>query len=193
MNSSWFAHVHGWINRRDTMKQLFVPVLVVAALAVGACGSDGKTLAGAVETTSTSVPATTTTLAPTHTINGTLTLLGTERWTTDACSGRGGYDDINPAAQVTVKDVSGSVLGVGHLGAGHSKTRADMGLPAAHDPNATDAELAAIRMWCVFNWTIADVPDAAFYEVEVAHRGGTVYGRADVEARGWRVESTLGR
>lgn len=44
----------------------------------------------------------------------------------------------------------------------------------------------------MFRFTPIAVPAAAFYSVEVSHRGAITYSRADMLASGWTVALTLG-
>lgn len=123
-------------------------------------------------------------LAPTRTIAGRMTLLeGYEKFprldaagqqSASGCYGRGGYDDIRGGARVTVKNEKGTLIGTGSLESG------------------TWTNLGGGTTGCVFPFTVADVKDADFYQVEVSHRGGLTYSKADLEAKGWVVEASLG-
>ena len=45
---------------------------------------------------------------------------------------------------------------------------------------------------CTYKFTIPALPDSDFYKVEVSHRGGITYSKADLEAQGWSVSTSLG-
>lgn len=69
------------------------------------------------------------------------------------CGGRGGYDDINPGATVTVYDAESKVLATGKL---------DKGKFAGQKSDAP----------CVFTFAVPNVPGGHdFYQVQVSHRG----------------------
>lgn len=127
----------------------------------------------------------------THTVSGTLTVSG--QWGEDGSCGSsasdiailegvidgktypcpggpgGGYDDIEDGAQVTIKDGSGKLLAVGNLTGG---TVAMDGVS--------------------FKFEVPKVKETAFYQVEVAHRGGVNYPIADMESKDWTVSLNLG-
>lgn len=87
----------------------------------------------------------------------TLDLTPDGAWT---CRGDGGYSDIQPGAQVTVSDASGTVLAVGELGQGGDTV----------EP-------------CVMPITVPGVPHGEdFYRVEVAGRGGITVDKIDAQA-----------
>lgn len=86
------------------------------------------------------------------------------------CAGEGGYDDIQEASQVVVRDGAGAVLATADLGIG----------------------LHILPDTCSFITKIPDVPLVPFYAVEISHRGELVYSRAEMEAKGWSVHLTLG-
>jgi len=83
----------------------------------------------------------------------------------------GGYDDVQEGAQVTVSNSSGNVLAVGRL---------ENGIYNGGSMHVT------------FEFTVDDLPDAAIYQVEVAHRGALTYSKRDLTVRGWTVDLTLG-
>jgi hypothetical protein len=107
----------------------------------------------------------------THQLTGKLLLYGDSR--TLDCQGTGGYDDIKPGTQVTVKDEAGVIVGSDTLGAPTS-------------PKDT-------RYPCEFPFTVSSVGPAKFYSVEVSKRGALTYSSAEMESRGWKVELTLGQ
>jgi hypothetical protein len=105
-----------------------------------------------------------------HAITGSLTLYDNDL--NDACSPGLGYNDISAGTSVTVKNQSGAVIGTGALGAG---TYASDGLSS-----------------CEFPFTVSGVPGARFYTVEVSHRGGMTYSAADLAAKSYKVDVSLG-
>ena len=86
------------------------------------------------------------------------------------CFGTGGYDDIARGLGVVVRDGTGVVLATGALRKGR--------IIASYS--------------CAFEFVVEAVPDAAFYSIEVGHRGALTYSRADLEAAEWFVELSLG-
>jgi hypothetical protein len=88
----------------------------------------------------------------------------------DVCSGTGGYDDVDAGASVVVTNEQGTVIGTGSLGLGSASPGGD----------------------CVFNFTVAGLPEGRFYGVEVSHRGKVTFSREQLEQDGWNVELTLG-
>lgn len=84
------------------------------------------------------------------------------------CRGSGGYDDIGEGAPVTVSASDGHVVAVALL---------DRGDGQGHT--------------CLFTFT-ARVPQAAIYQVEVAHRGIVPFSRSELQARHWSVDLAVG-
>lgn len=109
---------------------------------------------------------------PPFTIDGTLSLRADSITSSGlppgfACAGEGGYNDIGPGTAVTVADESGTLLAKGTLDGSFGE-----------------------KNWCVFTFSIADVPvGAKFYKISVSRRGEMSY--TEQEARG-RVEMSLG-
>lgn len=145
---------------------LALPALLLAGVGCGqAAGSEAAS-------------STTTTAA--RTISGTMTLHGYDNLygrNGGPCEGLGGYDDMRPGTQVVVKDGAGAVLATGRLGQGKA--------------GSLGAGPTAIANWCEFSWSISNLPDSAFYEVEVSHRGGLTYSRAQLDSMGWTVAHEL--
>ncbi|MEX2253839.1 MAG: zinc ribbon domain-containing protein [Acidimicrobiia bacterium] len=102
-------------------------------------------------------------------VSGTFTLFDQDTADLD-CIGTGGYNDIGPGTEVRVSDEGGTVLATGALGSGK------------------DLE----GLGCIYRFSLKTVPDANFYEFEVAHRGGITYSRAKLENQEWRVDLSLG-
>ena len=120
-------------------------------------------------------------LAPSHHgISGTFMLSAAyPSITTDAsgCQGVGGYGDIRAGAGVALKDGEGKILALGSLSAGKPSGPQTTGFAAQ----------------CGFTFSLADVPEVAFYSLEVSHRGASNYSLADMKAANWTVALTLGR
>jgi zinc-ribbon domain len=118
-------------------------------------------------------------VAPHHAITGTLQLNDTSDASGGAhgitagvanqCNGSGGFSDIVPGTQVTVKDGDGKLLGTGTLSAGSG------------DINH-----------CSLTFTVAGVPEVAFYAIEVSHRGALDFSLAQMQTNGWIVGMSLG-
>lgn len=84
-----------------------------------------------------------------------------------SCSGKGGYSDITPGMQVTVKNGKGEILATTTLGAGQGG-----------------------RYMCSFPFSFRITEGQDRYVVTASHRGDMSYSFADLKARG--VELTLG-
>jgi hypothetical protein len=98
---------------------------------------------------------------------------------TKICNGTGGYSDIYGGirigdsvvggSQVTLRDESGKVLATTSL----------------------ETKLIFSES-CDFEFTLSNVPDADFYQLEVSHRGGLTFSKQELESRSWDVRVTLG-
>lgn len=121
--------------------------------------------------------------AGTHTITGTMLLTDSKMYDEkDACNPTGGYSDLGDGAQVTVKDGAGKVLAVGSLETGTGSTKlVDY-----------DSYMSTYAGYCSHNFTISTVPDAAFYNVEIGHRGGLNYSKAEMSEKSWTVGLSIG-
>lgn len=75
---------------------------------------------------------------------------------------------------VTVSDGSGKLLATGTTGIGK--------LPI-------QGEYTTVT--CVIPITVADVPKADFYKIQVGHRGEMTYSYDDLEAQGWQLGLSL--
>ncbi|WP_256793258.1 hypothetical protein [Terrabacter sp. Ter38] len=105
-----------------------------------------------------------------HTLMGDLTLRASSDLSPgDSCSGQGGYSDIHDGTQVVVEDETGKTLATSALG------------PGTFDGTS-----------CVFSFSLAEVPKAAYYRVEGAHRGVLQYSYQDMVSANWSVHLTLG-
>ena len=96
--------------------------------------------------------------------------LGSENRIGQPCTGTGGYDDIAEGASVVVRDEANKVLATGTLKAG---------------------KIVALET-CRFDFTVDNLPDAKFYQVEVSHRGAVTYSKSDLDSKGWKVALSLG-
>ncbi len=106
--------------------------------------------------------------ASTHVLTGTITLEDTFRDTRD-CTGSEGYDDIQRGAQVTVRDAKNKLIASGQLG------------PGSPDKFG----------FCAFAFKFK-IPEATFYTIEVAHRGGLTYSAKKLAKQKYAVIFTLG-
>ena len=104
-----------------------------------------------------------------HDITGTFELNGGTYASGPGCQGKGGYSDISPGAQVTLKNGAGAILATTQLGTG------------------TGANLS-----CDFKFAFANVPEVPFYSVEIARRGAVTNSLADMKANGWTFGLSLG-
>lgn len=85
------------------------------------------------------------------------------------CIGRGGYSDIEPGAQIVIKDESGDIIATSRL---------------ERDPNS-------VVGGCTFIF-IAEVPDARFYTFTLGRRGDITYSRDEIERMGWAPALGIG-
>jgi hypothetical protein len=80
------------------------------------------------------------------------------------CVALGGFDDIATGAQITVRDESGTIIGVGEL----------------------EPIYLVDQDRCVFTFTV-DVPSATFYTVEMGRRGSISYSRDELDEANWQL------
>lgn len=80
-----------------------------------------------------------------------------------------GYDDLAPGAGVTVKDESGDIIATGVI---------------------TEGEWT--RFSCALRFTVADVPKAEFYQVEISHRGEQRLSHEDLVEQNFHLELSIG-
>ena len=83
----------------------------------------------------------------------------------------GGYNDLAAGATVTVKNGSGNVIGTGSLKEG-----------TAGGDGST----------CSMPFTVTDVPQVPFYQVEVANRGNVTFSLNQMRNSKWVVSLTIG-
>lgn len=148
--------------------------LIVLAVLMAACSVAASPIPSANPTRSPTVtPEPTPDPTPEHyTITVSLDLMDSGAWVEGElqCAGEGGYNDIGEASQVVIRDGSGGVLATADLGIG----------------------LHILADTCSFISAVDNVPPAAFYAVEISHRGELVYSAAEMETNHWRVHLTLG-
>lgn len=104
-------------------------------------------------------------------MNGTVTLHGYRNMdfaADNSCWGSGGYNDLHAGAQILLVNEANVTLATGVLGPGKSGDG------------------------CIFAFALRPIPDAKFYQVKVNQRGGPSYSFAELEARNWQVELTIG-
>ena len=109
---------------------------------------------------------------PAPTITGQLTLID-HRIGMDGseCYGVGGFRDIRGTMPVTVKDAEGKILAVGKTAIGR---RVD-------------------NVFCVFDYSVADIPKASFYQIQFGRRGGIIYSFDRMVESNWVVNAILAR
>lgn len=112
------------------------------------------------------------TIGRTNDIRGTFQLLDGATSEGIGCRGSGGYSDIRPGTEVTVRDQAGAVIARGDLGLESSGT-----VPGS----------------CEFSLRVDDVPRATFYEIEVGRRGSLTYSYEQMQRQDWTVGFELGR
>lgn len=115
-----------------------------------------------------------------RTLNGDLTLFDINMVSDQvggSCNGQGGFNDLREGASVVVKDSSGKIVATGVLGSGKR-----IGLNGS----------TTVSSECRFPISVAGVPTSDFYQVEVSHRGGQTYKRADLESAGFQVHLKIG-
>jgi hypothetical protein len=116
----------------------------------------------------------------------------------DVCFNGIGYEDVTTGAAVTIRDGAGSIVATTTLGGfvlvdTRPDTMQDMsGWDSKADPLRSDFPLVDVILGhCQFSFA-ADVPDAAFYSVEVAHRGAVNFSTDDLSRASWTVALTVG-
>jgi hypothetical protein len=90
------------------------------------------------------------------------------RGTGNDCSGTGSLSSLTSGARLTVKDQAGKVLGATSLGSGTSFF------------SDTDTAFPGLKAnYCRFAATVTGLPDADFYQIEVANQSAQSFSRAD--------------
>ena len=120
-----------------------------------------------------------------HTLAGTVTIYG-DVWlnaSDGSCGGEGGSGDLEPAAEVVVRDAGGVIVGLGRLDPGTGSVAGEpVGAPG--DQN----ELEADR--CQTTFTVPIVGDSPYYTVKLGRssdRPAWTYSRSELDAGGWVV------
>lgn len=100
----------------------------------------------------------------TFTVSGTVTLTSADILTGGGtCFGDGGYSDLQPGAQVVVRDAQGATVAAGSLG-----------------PGARPKGERYRNVMCEFPFTVEGVPSGGdLYSVEVGSRGEVTFREAD--------------
>ncbi|MDN3355052.1 hypothetical protein QWU11_20875 [Actinomadura sp. DC4] len=106
------------------------------------------------------------------TVSGTMTIVGDVAGGR-ACTGDGGFEDLQDGTSVVVHDAAGKVIGTGRLGEG-----------------AGEQLVADTALRCRFAFRVPDVPRQRFYGIEVSHRGIVQFTAAEVDRED--VELSLG-
>jgi len=111
-----------------------------------------------------------------HTLTGSIALYDANATYLrgQSCKGTGGYSDLAPGGQDTVRDQNGAIIAVGMI----------------TDGIASDYK--GIVVGCNLNFVVKDVPEAKFYTIEVTHRGPLSYTYADLVALGWMLSLRIG-
>lgn len=104
-----------------------------------------------------------------HTLYGTFELHGEYREVSTGCTGTDVYDDIREGAAVVVMDDAGKTIGTSSLGPGRARGGS-----------------------CVFPFTVAGLPDANDYQVDVSRRGAVACSRWDLVTSSWEADLVLG-
>ena len=95
---------------------------------------------------------------------------------------------------MTVKDGKGTTLAVGRLGQGKllglDEVANQSGLTTTTKRRSSSSDDSPIV--CQFPVTVADIPDADFYRIEIGRRSPVEYSKADMEAQNWKLSLTLG-
>jgi hypothetical protein len=142
------------------MKQLTAAALAATVLLLAGCGANQPE------------PAKTPT---TFKVTGGIAVnaaLGSEDAMGGDCFTDGGFSDIAPGTQVTIKDASSKVLALGNLGAGR-----------VTELFGDDTVLPGSAYKCTFYFSVENVPEGeSIYSIEVAHRGELRYSRVDMGA-----------
>ena len=145
------------VTERRSRTPFVVGLLLVGAIAVGAFALASGTIQTPLNT---------------HEVSGTFALSDSSGGLDTSgvgCKGDGGYGDIGPGTNITVKDEKGTLLDTASLGQGTGSTTS-----------------------CTFTFALT-VPDSAkFYTFETGSRGEISFSHDDMVGQGWTVGITLG-
>ena len=89
----------------------------------------------------------------------------------DQCSGRNSFTDLKGQLQVILLDGSGNTIATGQTEYGAYKRFGET---------------------CVFAFTLNNVPDSDFYEIQVGRRQGPTFTREELESLNWEMVLTIG-
>lgn len=146
-------------------------VLVVLLVVVATGGEDGQTLTGEF------------TLTDTDSVSGTA----------ESCRGTGGYSDVGPGMNVTVRNGSGEVIASGNTESLDAEEY--FGTEEEEGGESTSPQERAETMFEVLGCTVVfetKVPKEDFYVIAVGRRGELSFSRQELEELNWNVSLTLG-
>jgi hypothetical protein len=100
------------------------------------------------------------TAVETFSASGSVQLIGTVTKYSDGCYGEDGYDDIQPSAQVVIRDSTGATVAGGALDGGYVPEK------------LKDLGFVGNPVACAWDFTVDDIPSGSpAYSVEVSHGG----------------------
>lgn len=161
-------------------------IAVILAIGIPAQSEDNyaprlaglETRVAVLETAVATSPAVAATTGQTYTLTVMIGVLGTTSNTMvsadGACMGYGAYSDLTDAFVITVRDGTGNVIGTGQV----SET--------------SGSRSGASSTVCVLKVVINDLPDTAFYTLEMGKRGSPTYSFEDLASKRWIVNVTVG-
>jgi hypothetical protein len=114
---------------------------------------------------------------PTHTLHGSVTIFGDRTGefrdinvlAGGGCEGYGGFGDLQPGGNVTVRDGNDSIVASGSL------------------------EIGKVTYGgCEIPFTIPEVPESPFYSIEIGHRDGYSVSLEELNAEQWTLSLSIG-
>jgi hypothetical protein len=150
-------------------------VVIMPRLGGAASPSASAVVAATPQTPSPTIARTPTPTPATHLVMVDLVLSDSAKTPSIAvsggeCYGKGGYSDLKAGGSVILRDEKGTILG---------STTLSIGMGSAHE--------------CRFIMSMPDVTDsAAFYVIEVTHRGQISKSHAEMASDYWVFELTIG-
>lgn len=163
---------------------------VCLAVALAGCGATASTVTVTAPAASKTITVTTpstagtgstataaTTLPESNKVAGLLVFDG-GTWTGPAgalCStyGESAAADVQPGAQVTVKNANGSVIGAGALGKGGQVLA------------------SGTTYFCGYHFSVSQLPKSDFYQFSLGSRPPVTYSYAQMQASGWRARLSV--
>lgn len=133
-----------------------------------------------------------------QTLTGEFTLTDTESvsGTAESCRGTGGYSDVGPGMNVTVRNGSGEIIASGNTESLDAEEH--FGTEAEEDSEegeeSTSPQELAETMFEVLGCTVVfeiDIPKSEFYAIAVGRRGELSYSREELEELNWNVSLTV--